>query len=400
MVHATADGVGASGRIRYGMVGGGRGAFIGAVHRFAARLDDLYILIAGALSANEENARLSGIDLGLSPDRIYASYEDMAAREAARPDGIDAVVIVTPNHLHYPIAKVFLAAGIDVICDKPLSTTMAQAYELIDLARASGRVFAVTLNNTGYSMVRQAKEMIAVRELGDLRIVHAAYVQEWLTQPIDATGQKQAEWRTDPERVGASACLADIGVHAHNLAAFVTGLELLEVAADLTTFVPGRRLDDNAHVLMRYSGGARGVLIASQVAPGHYNGLSLKVYGAKGGLEWHGENPEQLRFTPFGEPSRILVRGGAGNSSEAERSSRMPAGHPEGYIEGFANLYRDTAVLIRARQAGIAPDRAALARVPSVLDGAKGIRFVEAAVQSSRADGRWTSAALDMVSHG
>jgi predicted dehydrogenase len=376
------------------MVGGGRGAFIGAVHRFAARLDDLYTLVAGALSADEENARLSGLDLDLAPDRIYASFEEMAWREAERPDGIEAVVIVTPNHLHYQVAKAFLTAGIDVVCDKPLSATMVEAYELIDLAKKSARVFVVTLNNTGYAMVRQAREMIAAGELGDLRIVHAAYIQDWLTLPIDAEGQKQAEWRTDPERAGASACLADIGVHAHNLAAFVTGLELSEVAAELTTFVPGRRLDDNAHVLLRYSGGARGVLTASQVAPGNYNGLSLKVYGSKGGLEWHGDSPEHLRFTPFGEPSRMLVRGGAGNTSQAERSSRMPAGHPEGYIEGFANLYRDAAKLIRARQTGAAPDRAALSSVPTVIDGAKGIRFVEAAVQSSRTDGRWTSAML------
>jgi predicted dehydrogenase len=394
MVHATADGVGSEKRIRYGMVGGGRGAFIGAVHRFAARLDDLYTLVAGALSADEENARLSGLDLGLAPDRIYADFEEMATREAERADGIEAVVIVTPNHLHYRVAKAFLAVGIDVICDKPLSTTMGEAYELVDLAKRSCLVFAVTLNNTGYAMVRQAKQMIAAGELGELRIIHVAYIQDWLTLPIDAEGQKQAAWRTDPDRAGASACLADIGVHAHNLAGFVTGLDLLEVAADLTTFVPGRRLDDNAHVLMRYSGGAKGVLTASQVAPGNYNGLSLKVYGAKGGLEWHGEDPERLRFTPFGEPTRLLVRGGAGNTTEAARSSRMPAGHPEGYVEGFANLYRDAAKLIRARQAGVTPDRAALSSVPTVIDGAKGIRFVEAAVQSSRTDGRWTSATL------
>jgi predicted dehydrogenase len=394
MVHATADGAGGQRRIRYGMVGGGRGAFIGAVHRFAARLDDLYALEAGALSANSERARLSGLDLGLAPDRVYADFEAMARREAARPDGIEAVVIVTPNHLHHPVAKAFLAAGIDVICDKPLSTTMAQAHELVALAERSGLVFAVTLNNTGYPMVRQAREMIAAGALGALRVVHAAYIQDWLTLPIDAEGQKQAEWRTDPERAGASACLADIGVHAHNLAAFVTGLELDEVAAELTTFVPGRRLDDNAHVLMRYAGGAKGVLTASQVAPGHYNGLSLKVYGSKGGLEWHGESPEHLRFTPYGEPTRLLTRGGAGATAEAARGSRMPPGHPEGYIEGFANLYRDAAALIRARRAGLPADPAARAAVPTVVDGAKGIRFVEAAVQSSRTDGRWTSARL------
>jgi predicted dehydrogenase len=397
MVYATSDGSSGSRRIRYGMVGGGRRAFIGAVHRFAARLDDLYELTAGALSADPENARLSAADLGLAPDRAYAAYDEMAAKEAARPDGVEAVVIATPNHLHHPVAKAFLAAGIDVICDKPLSTTMAQAYELVDLAKKSGLVFAVTLNNTGYAMVRQAKEMIAAGELGHLRVVHAAYIQDWLTLPIDAEGQKQAEWRTDPERAGASACLADIGVHAHNLAAFVTGLELAEVSADLTTFVAGRRLDDNAHVLLRYEGGARGALIASQVAPGNANGLSLKVYGAKGGLEWFGESPEILRFTPYGEPPRTLVRGGAGTTAEAARASRMPAGHPEGYIEGFANLYRDAAALIRARRAGLAPDPAALRSVPNVIDGAKGIRFVEASVASARANGRWMPATMEAV---
>lgn len=393
MVHATQDGA-ADRRIRYGMVGGGRGAFIGAVHRFAARLDDQFVLAAGALSADPANARLSGADLGLAPERVYADFTDMASREAARPDGIEAVVVVTPNHLHYPVCKAFLAAGIDIICDKPLSTTMAEAYDLVRLARASGLVFAVTLNNTGYAMVRQAREMIAAGDLGTLRVVHAAYLQEWLTRPIDADGQKQAEWRTDPERAGASACLADIGVHAHNLAAFVTGLELEEVSADLTTFVPGRRLDDNAHVLLRYRGGVRGTLIASQVLPGNPNGLSLKVFGDRGGLEWFAETPEVLRYTPFGEPTRILVRGGAGTTPEAARVSRMPAGHPEGYIEGFGNLYRDAAALIRARRTGT-PAAAAAAFVPTVVDGAKGIRFVEAAVASSRADGRWTSAMLE-----
>jgi predicted dehydrogenase len=251
------------------------------------------------------------------------------------------------------------------------------------MVRQSKLVFAVTLNNTGYPMVRQAREMIAGGELGELRIVHAAYIQDWLTLPIDADGQKQAEWRTDPARAGLSACLADIGVHAHSLAQFVTGLDVAQVSADLTTFVAGRRLDDNAHVMLRYANGARGSLLASQVAPGNLNSLSLKVYGTKAGLEWSGETPEQLRFTPFGESTRILVRGGPGNSSEAKRGSRMPAGHPEGYIEGFANLYRDAASLIQARRAGQPFDPLAAAYVPTVIDGAKGIRFVEAAVQSA-----------------
>jgi predicted dehydrogenase len=394
MVYATADGAGQMRRLRYGMIGGGRDAFIGAVHRMAARLDDHCELVAGALSADPEKARLSGQDIGLDPARIYGGFEEMAKAEAGRPDGVEAAVIVTPNHLHYPVAKAFLAAGIDVICDKPLSLTMAEAYDLVRRVRESKLVFAVTLNNTGYPMVRQAREMIAAAELGDLRIVHAAYIQDWLTRPIDAEGQKQAEWRTDPARAGLSACLADIGVHAHNLAQFVTGLDVAQVSADLATFVPGRRLDDNAHVMLRYASGARGVLMASQVAPGNLNSLSLKVYGTKAGLEWSGEVPEILRFTPFGEPTRILVRGGPGGTAEARRGSRMPAGHPEGYIEGFANLYRDAASLIRARRAGRPFDPLAAASVPTVIDGAKGIRFVEAAVQSSLADGKWMSAEL------
>ena len=389
MVQAT-HGRSAARRLRYGMVGGGRDAFIGAVHRFAARLDDGYEFVAGALSADPDNARASGADLGLAPDRSYASYAEMAAREGERPDGIEAVVIVTPNHLHHPVAKAFLEAGIDVICDKPLSVTMAEAEELVGLQARTGLVFAVTLNNTGYAMVRQAREMIASGGLGAVRVIHAAYVQDWLTLPIERDGHKQAEWRTDPARAGASACLADIGVHAHNLAGYVTGLDVAAVAADLTTFVAGRRLDDNAHVLLRYHGGARGVLIASQIAPGNLNSLSVKVYGEKAGLEWFGEEPEVLRFTPYGEPTRTIVRGGPGTSPAAARTSRMPAGHPEGYIEGFANLYRDAATLIRARRAREVPDPAIVAAVPTVRDGAKGMRFIEAAVASNRADGAWT----------
>ncbi|MDQ0391983.1 Gfo/Idh/MocA family protein [Labrys monachus] len=394
MVYATGDGVGGEGRLRVGMVGGGRNAFIGAVHRMALRLDDLITLSAGALSADAENARLSGLDLGLPPDRIYADYREMAAREAARPDGIEAVVIVTPNHLHHPVARAFLEAGIDVICDKPLSASLEEARDLVALTRARNLVLAVTLNNTGYPMVRQAREMIRAGEIGDIRVVHASYIQDWLTNPIEADGQKQAEWRTDPARAGASACLADIGVHAHNLALFVTGLELDRVSADLATFVPGRRLDDNAHVLMRFAGGARGVLTASQVAVGNLNNLSLKVYGTKAGLEWAGEMPEFLRFTPYGEPTRLLQRGGPANTDEARRGSRMPGGHPEGYVEGFANLYRDAVELIRARRAGRAPSPAALASTPDVLDGARGIAFIEAAVASSRNDGAWVSTRL------
>lgn len=388
MVYATGDKAGD--RLRVGMVGGGRGAFIGAVHRLAMRLDDRIALVAGALSADAANAAASAADIGIAPERSYADFREMARAEAARDDGIEAVVIVTPNHLHAPVATAFLEAGIDVICDKPLSATLAEAEALVRLTRERKRAFYVTLNNTGYAMVRQAREMVAAGELGKLVAVHGAYIQDWLTKPIDAEGQKQAAWRTDPARAGSSAVLADIGVHAFNLAAFVSGRAPEDVTADLFTAVPGRRLDDNAHVLVRWSGGARGTIVASQTSPGHYNDLSVRIYGDRAGLEWSGTRPEELRFSPYGEESRTLVRGGHGSFGESRRVSRMPAAHPEGYIEAFANLYRDAADLIRAHRRGAPPDPALAGLVPTVEDGAEGVRFVEAAVSSNRAGGRWT----------
>ncbi len=389
MVYATGDTMGPR-RLRVGMVGGGRNAFIGAVHRMALRLDDRAQLVAGALSSDPANAKLSGVDIGIAEDRAYADYSRMAEAEAKRADGIEAVVIVTPNHLHAPVARAFLEAGIDVICDKPLSATLKEAEELAALARASGLVFAVTLNNTGYAMVRHARELVSSGALGAVRIVRAEYIQDWLTLPIDADGQKQAEWRTDPARAGRSACLADIGVHAFSLAQFVSGMTPSEVAADLTTFVPGRRLDDNAHVLMRYASGARGVLVASQVSPGNYNRLSVRIYGDKAGLEWHGHEPEYLRFCEFGKPHVILTRGGAEVGGEAARVSRMPAEHPEGYVEGFGNLYRDAISLISARRRGEPADASLAAMVPSVEDGLAGMRFIDASVDSHEAGGVWT----------
>ncbi|UDL91817.1 Gfo/Idh/MocA family oxidoreductase [Mesorhizobium sp. PAMC28654] len=392
MVHATNDAI-ETRRLRVGMVGGGRDAFIGAVHRLAMRLDDRIELVAGALSSDPERARLSAADIGIAADRAYSSYQEMAAAEAARADGIEAVVIVTPNHMHAPVAAAFLDAGIDIICDKPLSATLQQAEDLARRAAKSGLVFAVTLNNTGYAMVREARAIVASGALGKIRIVRAEYIQDWLTLPIDADGQKQAEWRTDPARAGRSACLADIGVHAYSLAQFVTGQMPDAIAADLTTFVPGRRLDDNAHVLMRYASGARGVLIASQVSPGNYNRLSLKVYGEKAGLEWFAHEPEVLHFAAFGEPARTLTRGGPGVGQAAGSVSRMPAEHPEGYVEGFANLYRDAAALIAARRAGRTPDPALVAAVPNIHDGLVGMRFIEAAVDSHDNGGAWTTIA-------
>ena len=380
---------GSAKRLRLGMVGGGRGAFIGAVHRMAARLDDRYQLVAGALSSDPETSRLSGADLGIEGARAYGSWEEMARAEAEREDGIDVVSVVTPNHMHFPVATAFLEAGIHVICDKPMTLTLEESKALVATARASGRVFVLTQNNTGYPMVRQAREMVADGTLGDLRVVRTSYVQDWLAEAVDAEGQKQAAWRTDPALAGAGGSIGDIGVHAFNLASFVTGLELEAVCADLRSYVPGRRLDDNANVLLRYAGGVTGTLWASQVAPGNYNRLSIGVYGSKGGLEWVGEENDDLTWTPLGEPPRTVTRGGPGARDVANRVTRMPPRHPEGYIEGFANIYSDAAELIWAAQEGREPEEGARS-LPTVEDGARGLAFIEACVASSEAGGAWT----------
>ncbi len=375
-------------RLRLGMVGGGRDAFIGAVHRIAARLDDRYELVAGALSADPEKARASAADLGLAAERAYGSFAEMAAAEAERDDGIDVVAIVTPNHLHYAPAKAFLEAGIHVICDKPLTSNLEDAEALQNLVASSGLVFGLTHNYTGYPLVRQAREMVAEGALGPIRLVQAEYVQDWLSTRLEETGQKQAEWRTDPARSGPAGCVGDIGTHAFNLGRFITGLELEALAADLQTFVPGRRLDDNAHILLRFAGGARGMLWASQIAPGHENGLRIRIFGEAGGLAWSQEDPNQLIHMPLGEAPRRLTRGGPGLGIAAARATRIPPGHPEGYLEGFAQLYLDLAEQIEARLTGRAPDPAAML-VPTVADGVEGVRFIARSVQSSAEGGTW-----------
>ncbi len=369
-------------RLRLGMVGGGRDAFIGAVHRIAARIDDQYELVAGAFSANPEKALASAADLGVA--RAYTSFAEMAAREARRKDGIDAVAIVTPNHMHAPVAMQFLKRGIHVICDKPLTATLPEAKKLAKAAEASGVVFALTHNYTGYPMIRQAKAMIAAGELGEIRVVHVEYLQDWLTEAVD---NKQAEWRTDPARSGVGGSTGDIGTHAFNLANFVTGLSLEALAADLSAFVPGRRVDDNGHVLMRFKGGAKGTLLCSQVAPGNENGLRLRVYGSKGGLEWGQEDPNYLWFTPFGQPKRLITRGGAGTGPDAARVSRVPPGHPEGYLEGFATIYTEAARAIRAAKAGSAVPEGTT--FPGLKEGLEGVAFVDACARSSARNGAW-----------
>jgi predicted dehydrogenase len=378
-----------TGKIRLGMVGGGQGAFIGAVHRIAARLDGQYELVAGALSSDPERARASGLELGLAEDRCYGSFEDMARREARLKDGIEAVAIVTPNHMHYPAARAFLQRGIHVICDKPLTANLKEARKLAELAEKSGKIFALTHNYTGYPMVRQAREMVAAGELGDIRLVHAEYVQDWLTNRIETTGHKQAEWRTDPARSGVGGAIGDIGTHAYNLACFVSGLEAESLAADLTSFVEGRQLDDNAHVMLRYGNGARGMIWATQVAPGNENRLLLRVHGTKGGLEWQQEDPNYLWFTPFGEQKRLITRGGAGAGTAAGRATRVPPGHPEGYLEGFATIYAEAARAIIAARSGQPGDPAVL--FPTVQDGVKGVAFVEACVRSSSKNAAWVT---------
>ncbi len=373
--------------LRLGMVGGGSGAFIGAVHRIAARLDGEFTLVAGALSSTPEKSRASGEALGLA--RVYDDYLAMAKAEARRKDGIEAVAIVTPNHMHAGPAIEFLKRGIHVICDKPLTATMAEAKKLAKAAATADTLFVLTHNYTGYPMIRQARAMVAAGEIGRVRLVQVEYVQDWLTEAAEKSGSKQAEWRTDPERSGAGGATGDIGTHAYNLACFVSGLTPESLAADLQTFVPGRPLDDNAHVLLRFEGGARGMLWASQVAPGNENGLRLRVYGDKGGLEWAQEDPNYLWFTPFGEPRRRITRNGAGAGPEAARVSRIPPGHPEGYLEGFANIYAEAARAIRAHQAGgPAPDGVLY---PTLADGLAGMRFVEACVQSSRRNAGWVT---------
>jgi len=379
-------------RIRLGMVGGGRDAFIGAVHRIAARIDDQYELVAGCFSSNAEKSMASGADLGVDPKRTYASFAEMAAREARRRDGIEAVAIVTPNHMHAPVAMQFLRRGIHVICDKPLTATLPEAKRLAKAAEASGVVFALTHNYTGYPMIRHAAAMVRNGELGDIRVVQVEYAQDWLAEPIEQTGQKQADWRTDPARSGAGGATGDIGTHAFNLAGFVTGLEVESLAADLQSFVPGRRVDDNGHVLLRYKGGARGMLWCSQVASGCENGLRLRVYGTKAGIEWAQEDPNYLWVGPLNQPKHRITRGGAGSGPEAGRMTRVPPGHPEGYLEGFANIYAEAARAILARRDGVAVDAAVI--FPGLKEGVEGVAFVDACVRSSKRNGAWVSLAL------
>jgi predicted dehydrogenase len=378
----STDPQGATRRIRLGMVGGGDGSFIGSAHRIAARIDDQFELVAGALSSSPERANASAEKLHIASNRSYADYNEMARAEAQREDGIDAVVIVTPNHLHVPVARAFVEQGIHVVCDKPLATSLAEAQALAQLVRQRGLLFLLTHTYAGYPMVRQARELVAAGELGELRIVQVEYAQDWLGEPVEQQGNKQAEWRADPQRAGPAGALGDIGTHAFHLARYVSGLAVHELSAELSTFVPGRVLDDHVQAMLRFDGGARGMLWASQVASGACNALRLRVYGTKASLHFDQEQPEQLWFAPQGEPARLLRRGMAPQSATLAAASRIPAGHPEGYFEAFAELYREFARAWRGGES-ISPN------MPGLADGLDGMAFIEAVLSSHRQNARW-----------
>ena len=379
-------------KIKLGMVGGGEGAFIGEVHRIAARMDERFHLCAGALCSDPERSIKSALDLGLPEDRSYSDYKEMAISESQRDDGINFVSIVTPNHLHHPIAKAFLEVGINVICDKPMTMNSEEAQELIDISESSDLIFAVTYNYSGYPLIREAREIIKKGELGSIRIIKVEYIQDWLTEPIENTGQKQASWRVDPKKSGIGGSIGDIGTHAFHLAHFVTQQLPNKISADLSCFVEGRELDDNAHILMRYESGAKGMIWSSQVAPGNENNLKIQIYGEKGGLIWQQESPNELILNLLNQPSKRLTRGSSFVGDQSARLTRIPAGHPEGYLEGFANIYREVADEFSAKISGKPISKDIL--YPTSKEGLYGVSFIEAAIESNSKDSVWTDLKL------
>ncbi len=376
-------------KLKAGMVGGGRGAFIGGVHRMAMRLDGRIDLVAGAFSSDPEKSKVSGEDLFLDPKRVYSDYRTMAAEEAKLPIGerIDFVCVVTPNRTHVPVSKAFLEAGFHVVCDKPLAFNLEEALDLQRLVKQTGKIFALTHNYTGYPMVKQARELARNGELGEIVKIVVEYPQGWLSKPIDQEGQKQASWRTDPEEAGAAGCLGDIGTHAENLARYISGLEIDELCAEFTSFVKGRQLDDDANLLLRYRGGAKGVLFASQISVGEENPLKIRVYGTKSSLEWHQEDPNDLIVKYSDAPRRTYRRGNEYLSDFAKRFVRIPSGHPEAFIEAFANIYLEAARAIEAvlDKQPVPAD----CDFPTVDDGVEGMEFIAAAVKSAKAGAVW-----------
>lgn len=375
-------------KLRAGIVGGGKGSFIGAVHRIAAELDDQAELVAGAMSADPQRAEESAKAWYLK--RSYSSFQEMAEQEASLADGIDFAIIATPNHMHYPVAKAFLEHGIHVISDKPLSLSLEEAREEVALVERSNRIFALTHNYTGYPMVREARELVRQGAIGDIRKVLVEYIQDWLMEPQEKAGNKQAEWRTDPKRSGIAGCVGDIGTHAENLLEFITGLKIASLSADLSTFVAGRLLDDDANMLLRLENGGKGILTCSQVATGEENNLAIRIYGSKGGLEWHQMEPNTLLFKQPGKPTQILRTNGPYLSDISKAAARTPGGHPEGYLEAFANIYKLAIADIRRVETGEKP----LGGYPTVYDGLRGMLFITKAVESSQKGATWVDMSL------
>ena len=378
-------------KIKLGMVGGGQGAFIGEVHRIASRIDDRFELVAGAFSSDPDKSLASGKKLGVSEDRNYSNYEEMAEKEFSREDKIDVVAIVTPNHMHHPISMSFMNKGFNIICDKPLAMNLKECEELVRTQKEKSVIFALTHNYTGYPMIRQARAMCQQGDLGNIRVIQAEYAQDWLTLDLenqpDSGGNKQASWRTDPSQSGSGGCIGDIGTHAYNLLRFITQLQPHQISAELTSFVPGRKLDDNAQISLRLNGGAKATIWSSQIAPGNENHLQIRVYGEKAGLEWCQEDPNYLYFTKYGSPKQKITRGGAGAIPAANEVSRIPPGHPEGYLEGFANIYSDVAnALIDKKNNDFDMNKY---HYPTVEDGLEGIRFIERSIASSNSDSSW-----------
>lgn len=381
-------------KIRYGMVGGGRGAFIGAVHRIAAALDQQIELVCGAFSSDPERSRASGADLFLPAHRCYGTFQEMIKTEAKLPadQRMDFVAIVTPNHMHFPPAKMALEHGFHVLSDKPATLNLAEAKKLAAIVEKTGMLYGLTHNYTGYPLVKEARELIQAGRLGKIRKVVVEYPQGWLATRLEATGQKQAAWRTDPKRSGAAGCIGDIGTHAENLAEYITGLQIEELAADLTAFVKGRKLDDDGNVLLRFKGGAKGILHASQISVGEENNLNIRVYGEKGGLEWHQRYPNTLYLKWLDQPTQIYRTGLGYLGSSAKAATRTPPAHPEGYLEAFANIYKNFAGHVRARVDGrkLTKNDPAL-DYPRIEDGVRGMAFIEAVVKSSKKNAAWTS---------
>ena len=374
-----------------GMIGGGRDAFIGGVHRIAASIDQQVELVCGAFSSTPEKSKASGEDFLLPPDRCYGTYEEMIEKEAALPEGerMDFVAIVTPNHMHFPAAKAALEGGFHVLSDKPATLDLAESIQLKEVIEATGKLYCLTHNYPGYPMVKQARDMVQKGEFGKIRKVVVEYPQGWLATRLEEDGAKQAEWRTDPKRSGAAGCMGDIGTHAENLAEYISGLEISELAADLTAFVDGRLLDDDGNVLLRFTNGAKGLLHASQISVGCENNLHIRVYGETGGVEWSQIEPNTLTVHRIDKPTEIWRAGQGYLSDVATQNSRTPAGHPEGYLEAFANVYRNFANHIRAVEDGTEAD-AIVTDYPRIEDGIRGMSFIEAVVASSANNAAWT----------